>query len=92
MSLVCLIARKLTKSRFHLKPNIKSHQLRIPKSDIDEFHREIKNINWSQILSGSDVDTNMHALMSTIQNISKQFLRKSKSKAKNKPSPELIVA
>ena len=30
-----LIARKLTKSCFHLKPNIKFHQLRIPKSDID---------------------------------------------------------
>ena len=77
-----LIVRKLTKSRFHLKPNIKSHQLRIPKSDIDVFDMEIKNINWSQIVCGSDVDTNTHALMSTIQNISKRFLRKSKSKAK----------
>ena len=74
-----LIAKKLTKSRFHLKPNIKSSQLRIPKRDVDEFDREIKNTNWDQIIAGVDVDNDTNVLMSTIQNI-KRFLKKSKSK------------
>ena len=47
-----LIARKLTKSHFHLKPNTKSSQLRVPKSDVDGFDGEIKNINWDQIIAG----------------------------------------
>ena len=70
-----LIARKLTQSRFHLKPNTKSSQLRILKRDIDDFDREIKIITWNQIIAGADVDTDTNVLMSTIQNITKQFLK-----------------
>ena len=48
--------------------------------DVDEFDREIKNINWDQIIAGVDVDNDTNVLMSTIQNITKRFLKKSKSK------------
>lgn len=79
-----LIARKLTKSRFHLKPNTKSSQLRIPKRDVDEFDREIKNINWDQIMAGADVDKDTNVLLSKIQNLTKQLLKKSKSKGNSR--------
>ena len=79
-----LIARKLTKSHFHLKSNTKPSQLRIPKHDIDDFDREIKNIHWNQIIAGADVDTDTNVLMSTIQNITKQFLKKGRFKGNNR--------
>ena len=79
-----LIARKRTNSCFHLIPNTKSIQLRIPKRDIDEFDRDIKNINWNQIIAGVDVDTDTNVLMSTIQNITNRFLKKGKSKVNNR--------
>lgn len=73
-----LIARKLTKNQFHLHPNTKSFQLRIPKSDIDEFDNAIRNINWNHLISGMNVG------VSTIQNTAKCFLKKSKSKGNSK--------
>ena len=79
-----LVARKLTKSCFHLKPNTKSSQLRIPKCDVDEFDREIKNTNWDQIIAGVHVDNETNVLMSTIQNITKIFLKKSTSKGNSR--------
>ncbi len=79
-----LIVRKLSKSRFYMKPNTKSSQLRIPKSDMDEFDKAIKNIDWNRVISGENVDTDTQILVSTIQNITKHFLRKTKCKSKNK--------
>ena len=60
-----LIARKIPESRFHLNPNTKSSQLRIPKTDIDECDREIKNINWDQFIAGVDVDTDTNVSYSS---------------------------
>ncbi len=67
-----------------MKPNTKSSQLRMPKRDMDEFDKAIKNIDWNRVISGENVDSDTQILVSTIQNKTKHFLRKTKCKSKNK--------
>lgn len=54
---------------------------------MDEHDKTIKNINGSQVISGSDVDIETNAVVSVIQNITKQFLRKSKTKGNRYYTP-----
>ena len=74
-----LIARKLRKSRFNLyccKPD----QLRISKSELNYFENAIKGINWNDLLSYTDVETDSQVFLSTIQTTINGFLKKIKSK------------
>lgn len=51
-----IIARKLTKNRSYLISNTKPCQFRIPKNDVCEFEKAIKNINWNELISGANID------------------------------------
>lgn len=79
-----IIARKLTKNRSTFSTNIKPCQFRIPKSDVCQYENAIKNINWNELLLGTNVDADTHVFLSTIQKITKQFLKKNKSKSDSK--------
>ncbi len=79
-----IIARKLNKNRSYLISNTKPCQFRIPKNDVCEFEKAIKNINWNELISGTNVDVDTHVFLSTIQNTTKLFLKKSKFKGASK--------
>ncbi len=70
-----IIARKLNKNRSYLISNTKPCQFRIPKNDVCEFEKAIKNINWNELISGTNVDVDhmcFYLQFKTLQNYFKE--------------------
>lgn len=80
-----LTVRKLTKKRLQYfgKPVFEKIQFIIPKSRIMQFERELKNINWEQIMTLDDVEECCNSMTSTITNLMEKFTKKIKPKQKD---------
>lgn len=79
-----LVSRKLSKNRFNLTTTKKQTYFRIPKADQGHFEAAINGIDWSDILSGADVETDSHLFLSTIKSTMNSFLKEIKSKCGQK--------
>ena len=79
-----LVARKLSKKRLSPCDVRKPSQLRIPKGEQNNFENAIKGINWNNILSYTDIDSDCQVFLSTIQCTMNNFLKKTKPARRQK--------
>lgn len=76
-----LTARKLTKKRLKYfgKPEKDNNiKLGIPKSKTLQFERELKNLNWEQIVSIEDVELCCNSMTAAITKLIEKFTQKTK--------------
>merc|ERR1712035_306359 len=79
-----LFSRKLTKLRFTCPHSDKFEQLRIPKCEVKNLETALSEINWSEHLTGEQVEDNCNAFMTVIQTTMSGFMKNIKHKPRKK--------